>query len=731
MDRYTPKCKFRTESSSTCEENEICNTQYDNTYSDSASSLSDSAPSKNVDLSLELEIDESSKHIIVKPKRRKSALVNVNVVKPTGANPSAQNEGRSIRQQENENRRKLLEECKHKLKGKNEDIPKRSKYVNQDPKKDIGVMSTPINPNSNKNEFSNKKFNGFSREGEVVSYSIGAVQPHHSKVTKEAKEDAIGDQRNTKGQNKRREAQISSNETKSNEYLSHKQKVKAVPLIGDTTRQVYATIKTLDHLRKAFPCQHHHESNQDKPDRPCVCEHCGVVGLIVESQKRPMVYNSEEEVTDFPDSKYYRNPPSKDWKPSVSSGTPDIINELNERVRLLEIRLQRHEAKAVSRDYFKRVINKIVSYIQPRYDQVLHFDQVQKNPLTKNMSTQCSKAALKKDMLMNKYYGKTYCTRPVLIEDNVNKRKALNPTCDKTPEKETIPAGKSSQCFWRWGEEIVKPGIDLKDKMVSLLEEQLSNFKSLSQKKPTMDIQISCVESDKTLVLRGSNFRIPTQEQQNTNNKASVTTGDVEASNFKKILDVMSTKIYEDYIQDQICNSAHPGTSTKHHRNVRKDLNDKIPRQSTQMRNSNFRRQVVAQQQGFQNSPHNQQIKSGIPIRRPVSPKGETKKSMIPKLQRNHEKPHHKPFDDAERTKIQDSQFYCDVNKPNIRKHQYINEDQPVQVTYVNPKANYWLQESYTYLKEAEMDEKRNENCILLQEKEQHDPSKCELPVEF
>lgn len=724
MDRYNPKCKFRTESSSTCDENEIRNTRYDNTYSESGSSLSDSVPSKdNVDLSLELEIDEGSKHIIVKPKRRNSTLVNVHTIKQTVGNSSAQNEGRNTRQHENENRRKLLEECKHKLKGKNEEIPKRSKYVNQHAQKDIGVMSAPISPNSNKHEFCNKTFNGFTKEGEVVSYSIGTVQPIYTNVAKQATEDAVGDQGNNKRQNKKRKAYMPSNENKSEDGLLHEQ-LKAVPVIGDTTRHVYATIKTMDHLRKVFPCQHPNE-NRNKPDRPCVCEHCGVVGVLIDSQKRPMVYNSEEELADISDSKYYKIPPSKDWKPSVSSGTPDIINELNERVRMLEIRLQRHEARSVSKDYFKRVINKLVSYIQPRYDQVLHLDQVHKSPLKKNMSTQYSKAVSKKDT-PNKHHSNNYCVRPVVIETEASKGKSLNATCEKSSEKQVSADSSLNhlQCFWRWGEEIVRPGIDLKDKMIALLEEKLSNFKSVPQKRPTMDIEISCVESDKTIFLRGSNDKIPTQ-QQNATNKPRAAKGDQDASNFKKILDVMSTKIYEDYIQNQVCNTSPPETSTKCNRNVRKDAHCKIPRQNTQMQNSNIKKQVIGQQRALQNSPYNQQIKSGIPIRRPDSPKGDIKKSMIPKLQRNYTKPLYNPFNTAE---IQRGRFYSDVNKSALRKHQYINEEQPVQITYVNPRVNSWFEESCTYLKDVEIGQKPDGNYVLHENKKiVNDTSKCDV----
>lgn len=733
MDRYTPKCKFRTESSSTCEENEISNTHYDNAYSDSAS-FSDSVPSKdNVDLSLDFEIDESSKHIIIKPKRRNSTLVDVNVIKTAVANSSAENEGRrSVHQHGNENRRKLLEECKHKLKGKREEIPKRSKYVNQHAKKDIGVMSTPINPNNNKHELSNRKFVGPAREGEVISYSIGAVQPHYINGAKEAKEDAVGDQNSTRRKKKKRETHISSNDAKSNELYTSQDN--DVPLTDDTTRQVYATIKTFSHLRRAFPCQHPNKNTSNKPDMPCLCEHCGVVGLLVESQKRPMVYNSDEEdVVESPDNNYDRNPASKDCKPSISSATPAIIKELNERVRLLEIRIQRHEAKAVSKDYFKKVINKIVSYLQPRYDQVLHFDQVQNTPHKRNISTQCSKAVLKRDLLMNKYYGDQYCVRTVLTDDNVNKGHFSKTISDKKPEHAEDPAESSSshmQCFWKWGEEVVKPGIDLKDKMVALLEEKLSNFKSVSQKRPTMDIQISCVESDKTLFLRGSDTKVPSKERKSTIAKTQVSTGDQDASQFKNILDAMSTKIYEDYIQDKISNPVTPDPNARYSRNsrnlIRRDVNDRYRKQNAQIQNTNARRQVIGQR-GLEPVPYGQKTKSGIPVRRSISPKGEPKKSMIPKLQKNCEKTVHKSINDAERIKAQKDTFYCDINKSNLRKYKNTCEDNRVQVTYVNPKVSSWLEESYTCLKEAEVNQKPDSVSVLLQEKEQNveDSSKC------
>lgn len=780
MDKYAQKYEWQSE-------NELSNTNYDNyppissitTIHSYKGSLKNSSSSKeNVEVTLELEIAESHKDARNKNYQRGRGL-DITIVEPLqnreneryrcGVHPCKMRSFPSSVKRE-----KLLEECKTKLKG-NEDVeckePDRvphklivkkdecyrkgksrnvySKYKST--KKDIGVTSTPISPD-NKSPI-NRKFDCLTGEGDIISRSVDAVKPifggiAHSMKEVEAKMVEIGDQKHKSKKHKKHNS-ISSDATNSDEYLFYKQRVTIPPLVvGDNAHKVYAAVKTFDHVRAALACQNPDINEQHKPDRPCLCQHCGMLGVLVDSQKRPVISESEEAVTDdFLKQKNESDIPQKThWKNIINE---NIISDLYERVRILEIRLQEHEQRAVPRDYFKRVINKIVSYINPRYDHLLHFDHIPK-PVKKTISTQCSTATSREDYKSRKR-GR-YAVHPVLMEQSNNlsciridfKSDTTNTDKDgqKTSEKSSITESGNKisniESFWKWGEEVIKPGFDLKDKIVTLLEEKLTNLKAAANANVKTEVKVKS-DSNKTLFLKGSEETLKSnsikKDPINKNGNPRLGVSENSGNNLKHLLDIMSAKIYNEYIQEKIKGD---GPESKYQRDIKRAANDNTFKQTIQMqkgklsstynklrptsracsskvvpevlirRNPELQSEALQEEKSYAES--NNKNKSNIPIRKTGESCKPTPLKSDMQDRTSKENIVIKQYTKYNKT---GSHVPVPVKTSSISKAKQARfVSNPLQVTYINPKANSWLEESNPVLNADKKDSPLKNNDI-------------------
>lgn len=194
-----------------------------------------------------------------------------------------------------------------------------------------------------------------------------------------------------------------------------------------------------------------------------------------------------------------------------------LIKQMDLRLNSLEERVTLQEQRAVTREYFKTIISKLLSYknihtIEERKDNCVqcgsalmlkqghHHSSKSSYRLCKHHEEKCGKKHDKNKM--------SYFINPVLIEDgtfnslfededsfdadllnqirsksfgcHINKIDEVDELLEETdtPKESTKSFKTSENAMWRWGEEIIKPGFDLKNKIMSLLEEKLQSLKS-------------------------------------------------------------------------------------------------------------------------------------------------------------------------------------------------------------------------------------------------------------
>ncbi|XP_065156729.1 uncharacterized protein [Atheta coriaria] len=179
-------------------------------------------------------------------------------------------------------------------------------------------------------------------------------------------------------------------------------------IVPPKSQQIYTTPQTFNDIRSKLPCMVHSQAgneNYDKPT-PCLCQHCGMVGVLVESQKRPAIPHS-------PNPKFANTNGAKNAPQTHSSRVPKkvvdlraksksetnliLLKELTAKITSLEDRLNEHEEKTVKKDYFKFVIHKLLTQYSNKINE-LRTTAYYSNKQNVNMATQyCRKSADKSD----------------------------------------------------------------------------------------------------------------------------------------------------------------------------------------------------------------------------------------------------------------------------------------------------------------------------------------------
>lgn len=391
-------------------------------------------------------------------------------------------------------RSKLLEECKQKLMGTGTDDESSLRPSRK--KRDIKTSAGPSS-------------NGYSRSANSVNETDCSYRYQHGK---EMGDYWISDQSEKMPRLKR----------------------KRDTDVGDTLRQVFAAART-SNVRKLLKCQNPHRHKED-PKQPCFCQHCGMVDVLMESQKR--LYTDE-----FCDE----NDNLSRKRSSVKLSKSRNLHDLRERVKRMETTLREYQEKCVTKDYLKLVVDKLISYIAPKSERT---------PTKKDTSTQCrSKSSRYKDSATLK----TETIKQFRRNDQIVGNVAVVQETDKA---------KTDEVCWKWGEETIKPGLDLKHKILQLLSDTVAASKSNKTLEETL--------SEQTLYLYGSE----NQQTADTNTKTS-TNSLKSGGNFRKMLDYMSEKIYADYINNE------QQTTTR-----KRALNDGVFKQNVQ--NAKMKTEKVA-----------------------------------------------------------------------------------------------------------------------------------------
>nr|CAH7741491.1 unnamed protein product [Callosobruchus chinensis] len=304
-------------------------------------------------------------------------------------------------------------------------------------------------------------------------------------------------------------------------------------------QQVYTTPKTFYDPNKAFPCENKYRLENDKPLSPCLCKNCAIVGIVTDSQKRPF---ATEDMIDPREYNPIRRREKEDprQKRYVSFEGDHLscqlyFKQLSARIRELEARLAMQEEKAVPKYYFRRIISQLVTHINKT---VPNHVKAQSSTYRKYSPPEpCRDCRDKRDKCNLPYHR--YVVQPMIIEEPVTGDYPVRTEAEKDPNiipvihtsaKDGHPTTQRSSSTWNWRDEILKPGIDLKNKIIALMEEKLNVLK-WSKEKPKEDELKDFVDELSNNLYMTVN-RLPAQK--NEESKYKPTTSAPTGSTLKK-----------------------------------------------------------------------------------------------------------------------------------------------------------------------------------------------------
>ncbi|XP_072384054.1 uncharacterized protein [Diabrotica undecimpunctata] len=243
----------------------------------------------------------------------------------------------------------------------------------------------------------------------------------------------------------------------------------------DQIHQVYTTPKIYKELHSYFDCKHRSKTDSnEKEDTPCVCRNCAIVGLVSDSQKKPFATEPIKYPEELLNRKHNANAEYSKRKQSREGDHQQCqhyFKHLTEKIRTLEERIAAQEQKAVPKDYFRRIVTKLVT----------HIGKVAGNgsqQIKIEASVPATTANKTKQYYVNTFNKSGDLPNPKFIVNpvSVHHGKLLN---DKLPAEEDV---LNSASLWKWGEDLLKPGIDLKNKIISVMEVTLNNLKKSKEK---------------------------------------------------------------------------------------------------------------------------------------------------------------------------------------------------------------------------------------------------------
>lgn len=355
-----------------------------------------------LELSLEVEIDDEVKEIIKSPKKCASTLLDVTIIRPEDVD-------------------KFYTIHKKTLKG-------------NEVKKFIKAM------NLNKNDVK-KVIDNMLEASKGKSAGDYDRNSHHP-----------GNMRNTNELNGNIKKLLLEDDMISDEF--------SVEKVVEKVNQIYTTPKTFQELNSIFQCKNRYRKDDNgKPNMPCVCENCAIVGVVTDSQKKTF---GTEKTYDPLEQKYKRDFIKKR---KVSYCAEDhnecqyYFKYLSAKIKSLEARLSAQEDKTVPKDYFRKIITKLVANISKL-----------SSPSQTHLpsSSRRSRAYSTDDHSYENFRQKHTKTYNVSSNDT---KTFTRPSSKKTS------SSVNDTPFWKWGEEVLRPGIDIKNKIGQLLEETIKNLK--------------------------------------------------------------------------------------------------------------------------------------------------------------------------------------------------------------------------------------------------------------
>lgn len=140
------------------------------------------------------------------------------------------------------------------------------------------------------------------------------------------------------------------------------------------------------------------------------------------------------------------------------------------RIGELERRVMLQEQKAVPKEYFKKIITKLVNHLS----KLTHYTAEERNvQSTSHRDRDREYLAPHTPHTKFRSNGK-YCVNPVLMTNGYH---PAEKEYEPRPCSSNEPPRGASETLWKWGEEVLTSGRDLKNRVVILLEDTLKNLK--------------------------------------------------------------------------------------------------------------------------------------------------------------------------------------------------------------------------------------------------------------
>ncbi|XP_066146973.1 uncharacterized protein [Euwallacea fornicatus] len=264
-------------------------------------------------------------------------------------------------------------------------------------------------------------------------------------------------------------------------------------------QHIFTSLKTYKNIRTMFDCHNVGQEDQgSKMNQPCLCQNCAIVGVLTDSLKKPFATDSMPNLVEEQESKFKRLLRKKsvgfknleEMLPGDNSHEEyeTLFKLLSMRIDELEKRLLLQEKKTVSKDYFRKIITKLVN----------HFSKLTQYTSARQSSQRDNEYRAPPSKPNSKYYVNPAPTRNPY---KLSAEKECEPNHCSSSESSRGP----SETLWKWGEEVLVSGRDLKNRVVFLFEETLKYMKKGWEKSPEItkryedDIQSILDELSKNL----------------------------------------------------------------------------------------------------------------------------------------------------------------------------------------------------------------------------------------
>ncbi|XP_018321859.1 uncharacterized protein LOC108734707 [Agrilus planipennis] len=386
------------------------------------------------EMQLELEISQSLKDIIASPKKDESVVLDIEVIRPPEEEAinkpiSFKHKGKSELVHDRQTKKKIIESF---IAQSSNPFPVTCK---------VNAASAPVRPPMN-----------YKYRKRSVNNRAERNQPTKDAIDIPIMQEEIPNIHKQSSEKKRNE----------NKPLDDLNDLSLFQNMDDVIEHVYASLN-YKKVRAQYPC-HNRSQPMDNEKNPCPCQNCAMVGVLMDSQKRPVYTPSVENMEGCQDH-------SENASGTKAVGRKQPVSkkeEYNNKLKLLIRKLQLLEARLQQQEENKTEKRKL----GVRNESSTNTDR-------KKRTVNDSKRNIVRNPRANK---KTSCKIASSLVERCShhKHKAINTSKGSVPSgvKPRSNAGsmfKNHNYLLYWGKEVIEPGFDLKCKIKDLFQEEMKN----------------------------------------------------------------------------------------------------------------------------------------------------------------------------------------------------------------------------------------------------------------